>query len=156
MVDTSGRDVSFNNAIVIMTSSSNLLHPGSNTSSEGGRSKRVEAEGPPAPVYCQREQSSLTMHCNKRKGERPDDTITRFGSSLKRPCLGLQLDLNMSAEDSTIDDFVLDDPRIHSSNGLNRSQFQDESVLRASPPKDRLQGFYDHADAVVVFDPTPV
>jgi DNA polymerase III delta prime subunit len=154
MVDTSGRDVSFNNAIVIMTSSN--LHPGSNTSSEGGRRKHVEAEGPPAPAYCQRQQSSLTMHCNKRKGERSDDSITTFGSSLKRPCLGLQLDLNMSAEESATDDIVLDDPHIHPSNGLNRSQFEDESVLRGSPLKHRLQGFYDHADAVVVFDPTPL
>ena len=153
MVDTNGRDVSFNNAIVIMTSS----YPGTTTNSQGGTKHhevKVEEQSP----YGQ--QESLTMH-NKRKGGLSDDL--RYGSTTKRPCLNVSsvcLDLNMSAEENITDDTpVTDHHCINSTNGVIKSQFiipEDESVLRAFANKQHLQGFCDLADAVLVFDPPPV
>ena len=148
MVDTSGRDVSFNNAIVIMTSS----HLGNNTNSKVATKHHVKVED--QPPYCQ--QEPLTMH-NKRKRGISHDII--FGPTIKRPCLnpvGLQLDLNMLAEENITNDIFINDNHIRSANGINKSQFivpEDESALRAFAHKQHLQGFCDLADAVVVFDP---
>ena len=147
MVDTNGRDVSFNNAIVIMTSS----YPGTNANSQ------VKVEEP--PPYCQ--QESLTMH-NKRKGGNLSDDL-RYGPTTKRSCLNASvcLDLNMSVGENVTDDVpVTDHHCISSTNGAIKSQFiipEDESVLRANfANKQHLQGFCDLADAVLVFDPPPL
>ncbi|MCO5613355.1 hypothetical protein L7F22_067631 [Adiantum nelumboides] len=156
LLDSSGRDVSFSSAIVVMTSSVGIEYQERNCSIAGSQSRKESPQS--TNEECTRLQASLKQWpVSKRKGswDAYDDPKDRESSSIsKRANLGLSLDLNLNLAAEENDRVAFPASHLPSQNasgnlGTMRAVVSDEEVLFGA--RKQLGELCDLVDAAVVF-----